>query len=67
MKIIETTATFSFTEFDYVKSHLSGFEKSKLGVLKSLLPIEELINFFRPKSREINIENELADINCTKS
>ncbi len=54
MKITEITSTFSFTEYDYVKSHISGFENSKLGVLKSLLPIADLEKLFTPKRSRHN-------------
>ena len=55
MKISEITATFEFSEFSYVKSHLAGFQMNKLGVLKSLLPIEELVKFFTPPRRTNNV------------
>ncbi len=51
MKITEIEATFEFTEFNYVKSHIPGFATSKLGVMKSLLPIDELVKLFTTKPR----------------
>lgn len=55
MKISEIQATFDFTEFNYVKSHLPRFKNSKLGVLKAQLPIEELVKLFQGKRRNYNV------------
>ncbi|MFI3321679.1 MAG: DDE transposase, partial [Rikenellaceae bacterium] len=49
MKITEIEATFDFTEYNYVKSHISGFDTSKLGILKSQLPIKKLEQLFNKK------------------
>ncbi len=49
MKISEITSTLDFTEKNYIQSHLESFKTSKLGVMKSLLPIEELVKLFTKK------------------
>ncbi len=54
MKISELTATLNFSEFDYVKLHQAGFSKSKLGVIKSLLPIDELVRQISRKKSWVN-------------
>lgn len=49
MEISEITSTFDFTEKNYIQSHFESFKTSKLGVMKSLLPIEEFVKLFAKK------------------
>ncbi len=49
MKISEISQRIDFSEFKYVEEHKKYFDKSELGILKSLLPMQELIKLFSPQ------------------
>ena len=43
MKFSQIQETLPFQEYSYIELHKKSFEKSELGILRSLIPIEELV------------------------